>query len=312
MIGAIIGDILGSRFEMKRAPMTKAFDFFSPRTCFTDDTVLTVASAYALLHGISYVEAYEMFYLKYPNSGYGSAFIEWAKAEKKEPYNSYGNGSAMRVSPVAYFYDNLENVLIAAENSAKVTHNHEEGIKGAKAIALCTYMAKHGNNKSDIYESVQLMTGYKDLMDAKKLWTGKFSSSCQDTVPQAICAFLSGHDYESCVRNAIMFGGDADTLASMAGAIAGEYYGVPLELAQRSLSYLSDDLASIVSAFMSAKGPHVRPEIFDNVGTAMSFSKTDTNKIDDGLLDMEREKKEIKVCEKSPIHDLLGDHILTI
>ena len=288
MIGSIIGDILGSRFEMKRPPLSKSFDFFSKRTCFTDDTVLTLATAYALMNEIPYADAYLEFYNRYPNSGYGSAFKKWALAGGKEPYVSYGNGSAMRVSPVAYFFDSEEEVLEAAENSAKVTHNHNEGIRGAKAIALATYWSRKCGDKQYIMDKVISVTGYEEIKSMDKLWTGEFSSSCQITVPQALSAYYNGDSYESVIRNAIMFGGNADTLASMAGAIAGDFYTIPREFYIRCFPYLDgflfDVMNQFASEYMRVTFSYVEP--VKNI-----VAKEKTNDIDDGLVDMFKKKK---------------------
>lgn len=232
MKGAIIGDIVGSRYEFNNIK-TKKFPLFSEVCSFTDDTVMTVAVARALMTGgkepVAFADALigEMRELgrAYPLAGYGSRFSAWLDMEVPRPYYSYGNGSAMRVSPCGFFADALEEALALAEVSAIVTHNHPEGIKGAKATAAAIFLARKGADKETIGEYI--CEHYYDLTESLDEIRPKYSfnESCQETVPQAIQAFLESTDFEDALRNAISLGGDSDTLAAITGGIAWAYYG---------------------------------------------------------------------------------------
>jgi len=251
LIGAIAGDIIGSIYE--RYPIkTKVFSLFGPFCRFTDDTVLTVAVAEAVLTGRPYLETVREVGQRYPNCGYGGTFIQWLHAAVPEPYNSWGNGSAMRVSPIGFAFDNEEDVLREATLSAEITHNHPEGIKGARATALAVFLARTGCGKEEIRAEIAARFGYKldQTVDAiRPDYT--FDVSCQGTVPAAIVAFLDSTSYEDAVRNAISLGGDSDTLACIAGGIAEAFYGgVPPEVGERARGYLPDDLREITERFV--------------------------------------------------------------
>jgi ADP-ribosylglycohydrolase len=250
MIGAIAGDIIGSRFEgARRHPITKNFLLFNKKSRFTDDTVLTCAVADALMYDKCYSETIRDYYLEYPNRGYGGSFKKWALSEKTEGYNSWGNGSAMRVSPVAFYCNSVEEVLEEAKKTADVTHNHEEGVKGAQAIALATYLAWNGKSKQEIKEAVESF-GYRADIVLTSEHLG-FDCSCQETVPQAVHAFLYADDIESAIRDGIMMGGDSDTIASMAGSIAHAYYkDIPDEFVKECFVRMPDELIDIVCKFM--------------------------------------------------------------
>lgn len=225
MLGAIAGDVIGSVHEF-RGTKSVHFELFTPSSQFTDDTVLAVAVADCLLNGKDYVDAFLEYFRAYPHAGYGLRFFDWASAGRREPYNSYGNGSAMRVPPVGYAFDSLDEVLTEAARSAGVTHNHPEGIKGAKTIAAAVFMARRGDTKHQIRGTLQKMFGY-DLsgsVDALRP-AYQFDVTCQGTVPAALLAFFESRDYEDAVRKAISLGGDADTLACITGAIADAHYG---------------------------------------------------------------------------------------
>jgi ADP-ribosylglycohydrolase len=248
MIGAIVGDVIGSRFEGKRKPKAKDFVLFNKDTYFTDDTVHTIAIAEAILTGGDYVERLRYYYGKYPYVGYGGGFKKWAKDKEFSPYNSWGNGSAMRVSPVAFAYGDKESILEAAKQSAEGTHNHEEGIKGAQAVALCIFMARSGKTKDEIKHAIVDM-GY-DMSEVKE----GFEISCQKTIPQAVSAFLDSENFEDAIRRAVMFKGDSDTLACIAGSIAQPFYGkglnaIPQSILIQTFERLPEDLSEIAIEF---------------------------------------------------------------
>lgn len=250
MLGAIAGDVIGSVHE-GACTKTKDFPLIAPRSRFTDDTVLTVAVAECLLHGRDYVEAFHDYFETYPMAGYGGTFFWWASSRRREPYNSWGNGSAMRVSPVAYTATTLEEVLPKAKRCAEVTHNHEQGIRGAQATAAAVFLARTGSSKEQIRRHIEEQFGYfldESLDQLRPTYT--FDVSCQGSVPQSIIAFLESNGFEDAIRNAISLGGDADTMVCIAGAIAEAYYGgVPAEIAAPVLARLDDRLRSIVREF---------------------------------------------------------------
>jgi ADP-ribosylglycohydrolase len=250
MKGAIIGDIIGSRFE-RNNHKSKTFDLFNSDSRFTDDSVLTVAIANALLEGTSYEHNVRYFAQQHPLAGYGGTFKKWMAGVINGPYNSWGNGSAMRVSPLAYAFDNIEEVLIEAEKSAAITHDHPEGIKGAKAIALATFMAHNGYDKAAIKEAVVKETAYnldRTLEEIRPHY--KFDVSCQGSVPEAIIAFLEADSFEDAIRNAVSIGGDTDTIACMSGAIAEAYYkNIPEDIEQQALERLPGSFRKLITRF---------------------------------------------------------------
>jgi ADP-ribosylglycohydrolase len=255
MLGAIAGDVIGSVYEHTATKSTD-FELFPTACRFTDDTVLTAAVADCLLNGREYVDAFHEYFLAYPNAGYGFRFFHWASSGNRTAYNSWGNGSAMRVSPVGYAFDSLDDVLAQATRSAEVTHNHPEGVKGAQATAAAIFLARRGKTKRHIKDSLERMFGYnltRRLDDPRP--TYQFDESCQGTVPPAIIAFLESTDYENAVRKAISLGGDADTLACITGAIAEAHYGgVPAAIAARTLAALDDRLRDVVAQFCHRYG----------------------------------------------------------
>lgn len=249
MLGAIVGDIVGSIYECKTI-RTKDFELFSPKSHFTDDTVLTLAIAETILHDGDYTQSIKQYFHHYPKAGYGGRFIMWVLADSLEPYNSFGNGSAMRVSPIAYAFNDLETVLKEAEKSAAVTHNHPEGIKGAQAIAAAIFMARKNHSKSEIKSLIEQRFGYDLSLDLNSVEPAGIT--CQSSVPQAMIAFLASTNFEDTIRNAVYIGGDSDTLACMAGSIAEAFYGgVPEAIAQPTLLKLDDFLRSVTVEFMS-------------------------------------------------------------
>jgi ADP-ribosylglycohydrolase len=250
MLGAIAGDIVGSVFETSPVK-TIDFELFPPGARFTDDSVLTLATAEALLGDGDYASAYRRYGRAFPDAGYGGTFFVWLFSEHAGPYNSWGNGAAMRVSPIGFALDTVEDVLAEAARSAAVTHDHPEGIKGARATALAVFRARSGESKAKIRSEIQRRFGY-DLersIDAIRPGYG-FDVSCQGSVPESLIAFLESIDYESAVRNAISLGGDADTMACVAGGIAQAFYGdVPKQIADEVRSRLPEDFLNVRNQF---------------------------------------------------------------
>lgn len=250
MIGAIAGDIIGSVYEANPIKTTY-FPLFNRYSRFTDDTVLTIATAYALMKNLDYATAYRQFGRAYPKAGYGGTFIHWLLADDAPPYNSWGNGSAMRVSPVGFAGDAMDAVLREAERSAAVTHNHPEGIKGAQASALAVFMGRKGKAKEEIRRVISEKFGYNLNRTIEEIRPGYyFDVSCQGSVPEAIIAFLQSDDVESAIRLAVSLGGDSDTLACIAGAIAHAYYKkIPLEVEKEVKSRLPRQLLNVLDEF---------------------------------------------------------------
>ena len=250
MLGAIAGDIIGSVHEFE-CQKTKDFPLFVEQSRFTDDTVLTVAVADCLLSGSPYVDKFHGYTRAYPDRGYGLGFWRWVESGSRQPYNSWGNGAAMRVSPVAFVFDTLDEVLDEAKASAEVTHDHPEGIRGAQATAAATFLARQGESKEKIRSRIEARFHYdlsRSVADIRPTYS--FNESCQGTVPEAITAFLQSEDYEDAIRLAISLGGDADTLACIAGGIAGAFYGgVPRNIAVPALARLDDGLRKTVTRF---------------------------------------------------------------
>jgi len=250
MLGAIAGDIVGSVHEWA-GTKTKKFPLFTPHSTFTDDSVLTVAVADWILTGKDLVDVLHTYTDAYPGRGYGGMFHSWATARTREPYNSFGNGAAMRVSPVGFAFDRIEDVMTWAQRSAEVTHNHPEDIRGAQATAAAIFYARRQQDKNRIRESLESRFGYDLSVRLDEICpTYRFDETCQGTVPQALIAFLESSDYEDTIRNAISLGGDADTLACIAGGIAEAYYGgVPTDIAARVMDALDENLAATVKQF---------------------------------------------------------------
>ena len=249
MLGAVSGDVIGSVYE--HWPLKKKdFPLFHHECSFTDDTVLTVAIGDALLEGEAYASAMRRWARRFPTRGYGIRFAQWFMAASPEPYNSFGNGSAMRVSPVAWWFDDEARVLAEAERTAACTHDHPEGIRGARAVALAAYLARRGQGMETIRERVARESGY-DLGTPLEVIRPEYSFdiTCQGSVPQAIRAFLEADSVEDAIRNAISLGGDADTQAAIAGSIAEAAWGVPEDMARAVLKKLPDDMKAVIDAF---------------------------------------------------------------
>jgi ADP-ribosylglycohydrolase len=255
LIGAIAGDIIGSVYEWKNIK-TKQFDLFSPECFFTDDTVLTVALAESILTGSDYVSLMKAYYRRYPNAGYGGFFHCWAQAHDTQPYNSWGNGAAMRISSVGFAFNTLDEVLLRAAEYTAVTHDHEEGIKGAQATAAAIFLARTGSTKADIKQYAAATFHYDLSRTVDEIRpTYKFDESCQGTVPQAIVCFLESISFEDAIRNAISLGGDSDTLACITGGIAQAHYGIPPAIADRTMSILDNDLRDVTARFLKSYCP---------------------------------------------------------
>lgn len=264
MIGAIIGDIVGSRFEFDNH-RSKNFDLFTKDCFVTDDSIMTLAIAKAIMEAANHKKASaqgydDSFYVRlshlsveymqgigrrYPYCGYGGMFNSWVFNDDPKPYNSYGNGAAMRVSPVGFAAQSLLEVEESAKYVTEVTHNHEEGIKGAQATAAAIFMAKQGCGKNDIREHIvrEYYPLHFTIDEIRPSY--RFNETCQETVPQAIVCFLESSSFEDAIRTAISLGGDSDTLAAITGGIAEAHYGVPQDLKEKALTYLDSDLRDI-------------------------------------------------------------------
>ena len=249
ILGAIAGDVIGSIYEFHNIRSVD-FPLFDDKCKFTDDSVLTIAIADCIINKKDFAKTVWEYARKYPHSGYGGRFREWIHRTDLQPYNSFGNGSAMRVSPVGFYSKTLEETLELAKQTAEITHNHPEGIKGAQAIASCIFLARTGSNKNAIREYVVSTFGYnlnRTLDEIRP--TYRFNETCQGSVPEAIIAFLESDDYESAIRLAISIGGDSDTIACMTGGIACAYYGMPEEIANFVNSKLPKEFLDIISNF---------------------------------------------------------------
>ncbi|MBD3352214.1 MAG: ADP-ribosylglycohydrolase family protein [Candidatus Lokiarchaeota archaeon] len=250
MIGAISGDVIGSVFEAYPIKNTD-FQLFSEYTTFTDDTVLTVAIADAILHKKDYQETLRKYTREHPKRGYGAHYYSWAMSDSIEPYNSWGNGAGMRVSPVGFAFPTLDEVLTEAKKSAEVTHNHPEGIKGAQAVASSIFLAKTRNSKEKIKDYIEKQFKYDLSFTIAEIRPKYyFDVSCQGSVPQAIKSFLESKSYEHCIRLAISLGGDSDTIACMAGGIAQAYYKkIPKKIVIKVRERLPSNFLTIIDEF---------------------------------------------------------------
>ena len=260
MLGAIIGDIIGSRFEFDRGRKSKEFELFTSECEFTDDTVMTIAVAEALLDSgkdageatikTNLIKSMKKWGQKYPNSGYGARFIDWVLSDEPQPYGSYGNGSGMRVSPVGWLYDTLERTREVARWTAEVTHNHPEGIKGAESTASAIYLARNNASKEEIEQYIIDEFGYdlsRTLDDIRPTYF--HVEDCMHTMPEAFECFLESESYEDCIRNVMYIGGDTDTLGAIAGAIAEAFWGIPVLMAAKATEYLPEDIQAVINRF---------------------------------------------------------------
>ena len=262
MYGAILGDIIGSPFEFDRGDKTKDFKLFSRRSHFTDDSVMTLAVCEALLKvgqdatvkeiEDTVISSMQSWGRRYPHEGYGGYFRRWLTARHPEPYNSFGNGSAMRVSAAGWLYDSLEKTRVVAKATANVTHNHPEGIKGAEATASAIFMARNGSSKEEIKKYIENEFHY-DLNRTLDEIRPSFhmDETCQKTVPEAIIAFLEARDFEDAIRNAVSLGGDTDTLGAITGSIAEAYFGISETLISECRNRINKDMRDVVDTFYS-------------------------------------------------------------
>lgn len=263
MIGAILGDIIGSPFEFDRGRKTKDFAMFSDGSGFTDDSVMTVAVADALIEspGESDLDVKAALVMKmrywgrrYPNAGYGSRFYHWLFTDDPKPYGSYGNGSAMRVSSAGWLYDTLEETRRYARLTAEVSHNHPEGIKGAEATASAIFLARQGKTKDEIKKYVIDEFGYDLSRTCDEIRPGYHHvETCMKTVPEAITAFLEGESFEDVIRTAVSLGGDCDTLTCIAGSIAEAYYGIPEEFVRECLKRVPKSFKEVLDRFQAVR-----------------------------------------------------------
>ena len=271
MYGAILGDIIGSPYEFDQGSKTKSFPLFSPGSTFTDDTVMTLAVAQALLAAAPeedesltrcrLIASMQRWGKAYPHAGYGTRFLDWLWSDDPQPYHSYGNGSAMRVSPAAWLYDDLDTVRRMARLSAEVTHNHPEGIKGAESTAAVIFLGRTGHSKAEIRSYVEREFHYDLSRTCDQIRPGYFHvESCQQTVPEAITAFLEGESFEDVIRTAVSLGGDCDTLAAIAGSMAEGFYGVPEELKLQCRSRLDAPLLDVLQQFSQQISEHGRAD----------------------------------------------------
>lgn len=262
MYGAILGDIIGSPYEFDRGNKTKDFPLFNDESEFTDDTVMTIAVAEGLMNAGDdasdqeikdcIIDSIHKWGTAYPDAGYGSNFGMWLYLKDRKPYGSFGNGSAMRVSAVAWMFDNLDSVRHVARLSAEVTHNHPEGVKGAEATAAVVFMARTGSDKESIKAYVEKEFGYDLSRTCDEIRPNYFHvESCQQTVPEAITAFLEGESFEDVIRTAVSLGGDCDTLTAIAGSMAEAFYGVSDRLMEEVHERLTDDLNRVFNKFKS-------------------------------------------------------------
>ena len=250
MLGAVAGDIIGSVFEFMEVK-SEDFELFTPGVDYTDDTVMTIATADAIINNKPYALAYKEWGRRYPNAGYGGMFRGWLQSESSAPYGSYGNGSAMRISPVGFAFSTLEDTLVEARKSAEVTHDHPEGIKGAQSVASAIFMARTGSSKEEIWDYIVRKFGYdlsRTLDDIRP--TYGFDETCQGSVPESLIAFLESSSYEDAVRKAVSLGGDSDTMACIAGGIAQAFYkGVPDKIARDARKFLPEKMIDILDKF---------------------------------------------------------------
>ena len=273
MLGAILGDMIGAPYEFDRSPKTKEFPLFSSGSRFTDDSVMTIAVAEALMDTLgrtddeirsALVSSMQKWGHRYPNAGYGSRFCRWLMTAHPEPYGSYGNGSAMRVSAAGWLFDSLKETRRMARLTAEVTHNHPEGIKGAEAAASAIFLARNGNDKDMIRNYIVREFGYDLSRTCDEIRPSYHHvESCQQTVPEAITAFLEGTDFEDVIRTAVSLGGDCDTLTCIAGSIGEAFYGIPDEIAAECRKRLPEDMLAVLDRFTAMGGEEEQEAFHD-------------------------------------------------
>lgn len=249
MLGAIIGDIVGSRFEFNNAKRSD-FDLFASECDYTDDTICTMAVADAILNAKGYKDSLLSWCHRYshPMGGYGGSFAHWVFSDTQQPYNSFGNGAAMRVSPIAWLFDTLAEVEHQATLSAEPTHNHPEGVKGARTIALCVRMLLNGSSKEEIARFV--IQEYAALPPFVP-FSNPFDETCMNAVPVSVACFLESTGFEDAIRKAIIIGGDSDTIGAITGSLAEAYYGIPPAIQRAGIGYLPEEMKGILRLFYS-------------------------------------------------------------
>lgn len=250
MLGAIAGDIIGSVYEA-RPIKTTDFPLFQSKSRFTDDTVLTVAVADAIVKNNDYQSALKSYGQAYPDAGFGMFFFNWLFSSDSQPYNSFGNGSAMRVSPVGFAFDSVAAVLAEAEKSAAITHNHPEGIAGAQAVALAVFLARQGSEKAEIKREITSRFGYDLNRRLDEIRPGYgFDVTCRGSVPEALIAFEESENVEDAIRKAISLGGDSDTLACITGGVAQAYYKkIPEKIVNKVYTRLPESFVPVIENF---------------------------------------------------------------
>ena len=259
MYGAILGDMIGAPYEFDRGKKTKEFPLFVSMSEFTDDSVMSIAVAEALMDAAgktdeeiraALVASMQKWGRKYPDAGYGGMFRRWLREENPQPYGSWGNGSAMRASAAGWLYKDFDETWKKAKLTAEVTHDHPEGIKGAMCVAAVIWMARNGKSKKEIRETVEEVFGYDLSRTCDEIRPGYHHvESCQQTVPEAVTAFLEGENFEDVIRTAVSLGGDCDTLACIAGSMAEAFYGVPEELKEECRKRLPADMLEVLDRF---------------------------------------------------------------
>ena len=300
MFGAIIGDIIGSKFEFDRGPKSKEFKLFTKRDKFTDDTVMTCAVAESLLQAgnedektfkKTLIQSMKKWGRRYPYAGYGGRFIGWVLGDDIKPYGSYGNGSAMRVSPVGWYYDTMEKTREVARWTAEVTHNHPEGVKGAEAVAVAIFMARHVASVREIRDYIETEFGYNLKRPLAEIAQNYHHvEDCMHSVPEAITCYLEGQGYEDTIRNVMYIGGDTDTLGAIAGAIAEAAYGIPMNILDTGRKYLEEDINNLMEEF------YMKLNEFSDEEVAEEIDLKDLKALIEKALDSRENDDFIRVC----------------
>jgi len=291
MLGAILGDMIGAPYEFDRSPKVKEFPLFSRRSEFTDDSVMTIAVAEALMDTLgktdeeiktALVTSMKKWGKRYPDAGYGNMFYQWLHTRDPKPYGSFGNGSAMRVSSAGWLFDNIEETRRIARLTAEVTHNHPEGIKGAEAAASAVFLARTGWSKEEIKDYIIQEFGYDLSRTCDEIRPDyRHVENCQGTVPEAITAFMEGTDFEDVIRTAVSLGGDCDTLTCIAGGMAEACYGIPNEIEEEGRKRLPQDMLSVLDRFRDLTDASVRDPFLEGnelIEEAIRAYHEDSNK----------------------------------
>ncbi len=286
MLGAIIGDIVGSRFEWDNH-RSKEFEFLTYKCFPTDDSVMSLAVAKAILESgneltaLSETTARYMQKIgrNYPGCGYGGGFLRWMFSDDPKPYNSFGNGAAMRVSAAGFAAESIEEAKLLSKLVTEVTHNHSEGIKGAEATAIAVYLAKSGSNILDIRDYIDKYYYSLDFTLDEIRDTYEFNETCQETVPQALQSFFESDSFEDAIRNAISIGGDSDTIAAICGGVAEAYYGIPTDIRKHALTFLDETLMGLLVEFENKYPPIMEKR---NKDMSVSIKRSDDKKVKRG------------------------------